>query len=347
MTTHLGKIGTVFLLISCFTSCNRQPGKDVDVSEVKLEVKADRFERDFASITETDYDAKVKKLQQKYPGFFSFYAEEVMGFRQGAAPGSTDPLKDGILYYNRNASIRGLLDTINRFYPETDFLNQELTDLYRHIRFYFPHYPLPRPITVVTEFQYGNFTLDTTYLAISLDRYLGKDYVYYDGLGFYEYVRRKMNRTYITRNCAEVLYNLYFGEDRFREDHSLLEAMIEKGKRLYFIEMTMPALPDSMVAGYTAAQEKWCRESELSIWQFLNDRDLLYQKNYMEQKRYLEESPVTPGMPPEAPGMVPVWTGWQIVRQFALKKGRNLSLEELIRTPAMDVFKGASYRPGK
>ena len=346
MRARGAKIGTALMLIAiCMAGCGS--GEEVvDVSDIPVEVKVKRFDREFMALKGKEFASGWRSLEKEYPDFAGFYARELMRFPELAPEGSEDPFQTGIGVFLNNPAVSGLQDTINLQFPNEEKLNEELTDLYRRIRYYFKDYPLPQPIAVLTEFQYGCFTYDTTWLALGLDRHLGERYPYYEGLGFYDYVQRKMNRDHLVRNAAESLYNLYYGADHYNEEHSLLEAMIERGKRWYFIRKLMPQLSDTALFGYTPAQTEWCRLSEKTIWQFLNERDLLYNKNYVEQKRYLDEAPSTPGMPAEAPGYVPVWIGYQIVNRFAESKGKGFSPERLLRIKPMEIFQGAAYRPG-
>jgi hypothetical protein len=157
-----------------------------------------------------------------------------------------------------------------------------------------------------------------------------------------------MRREYIARNAMEVLANLYFGDEEQMQGKTLLEAMVNKGKKMYFLSMVLPDAPDSMIVGYTAKQEKLCEANENEIWKFMNDQDLLYKNNYMDQKRYLDEGPSTPGMPAEAPGNIGSWVGWQIVKKFMKETGGKVSLKELMYKydPKMILDK-AKYRPSK
>ena len=84
------------------------------------------------------------------------------------------------------------------------------------------------------------------------------------------------------------------------------------------------------------------------MWKYLNDKDILYKSDYMDQKRYLDEGPTTPGMPPEAPGNVGSWIGLQIVRKFMKETAGSVSLHELVtKYDAKTILQKARYRPSK
>jgi hypothetical protein len=108
----------------------------------------------------------------------------------------------------------------------------------------------------------------------------------------------------------------------------------------------LPDAPDSLLMGYTTTQEAWCRNSEKNIWQFLNERDLLFKVNYMEQKRYTTDGPTTTGMPPESPPKVGSWVGWQIVRRFMKNNRGKVTLNDLLyKYTGKQIFTLANYKP--
>jgi hypothetical protein len=338
---------SIFLLIvSCglLTSCGDGNLKKVDVANIKVDATIQPFYKDFFALTPENYETQKAQLLAQYGGFFPFYVNEVMGGFQVANSKRSE--QENILAFLADTNVRSLFDTVSHHYANTDFLEKDLSDLYRHIKYYFPTFPLPKPVTIISEFSYGAFTFDTSQLAISLDMYLGQQYPVYTYLDIPRYIQRKLRKDYIVQNCADVLYNLYFGDDVFQPGTPLLDAMISKGKKLYFMEMMMPHLPDSMIIGYTKEQEEWCRNSEYAIWQFMNQRDLLYTQSFMEHKRYLTDGPTTTGMPPESPGNIGSWVGWQIVRKFMKESGGKVSLQELItKYDSKSIAAKARYKP--
>ena len=117
---------------------------------------------------------------------------------------------------------------------------------------------------------------------------------------------------------------------------------------MYFLSYVFPDAADSLIVGFTNRQTQWCQNSEYEIWKFMNDKDLLYKNNYMEKKRYLDEGPAIPGMPPDAPGGIGNWIGLQIVRKFMKETGNKISLHYLItKYDGKVIFEKAKYRPSK
>lgn len=325
-------------------SCSEENPKKVDVSDIRVDVAIQPFYKDFFALTPENYEAQKEQLIAKYDSFFPFYVNQVMGGFEVENINRSE--KENILAFLADTNVRSLFDTVSTHYSNTDFLEKDLSDLYRHIKYYFPNFPLPKPVTIISEFSYGTFTFDTSVLAISLDMYLGQQFPVYTYLDIPRYIQRKLREEFIVQNCADVLYNLYFGDDVFQPGTPLLDAMINKGKKLYFMEMVLPHLPDSMIIGYTKAQEEWCRNSEYAIWQFMNQRDLLYTQSFMEHKRYLTDGPTTTGMPPESPGNIGSWVGWQIVRKFMKESKGKITLQQLItQYDSKTIAARARYKP--
>ena len=146
----------------------------------------------------------------------------------------------------------------------------------------------------------------------------------------------------------EVLYNFYFGNEDDSRSKTLIEAIAEKGKKMYFLSYVLPDAPDSLLVGFTQTQTEWCEKNEYEIWKFMNDKDLLYKNDYMNQKRFLDEGPTTEGMPAGAPGSIGNWIGLQVVRKFMKETGNKIPLHELIiKYDGKAIFEKAKYRPSK
>lgn len=323
--------------------------KKVDVSKVEAPMHTLRFERDFFGLDVNNLAAGTTELQQKYGPFYNDYVLGIMAF---GAPESRldtshrDPLTD-IQGFLQNPSDRALYDSVQQRFSDFGSYEKNIQTGVQHFRFYFPDRPAPRVIyTFISEFGNAAITYGDTVIGVGLDMYLGENFAMYDGVNFPAYMKRKLRPEFIAPNAMEVLYNNYFDQTAYNAGLPLVEAMINEGKKYYFMECMLPDLPDSTLIGYTKAQEEWCRKSEKSIWQFFNEQDLLYKVNFMEQKRYTTDGPTTPGMPPESPGRIGSWLGWQIVRKYMRDGGGKISLKELAeKKSAKEILAKAGYKP--
>ncbi len=342
----------VAALVLSLSGCNFF-GKDKarekpDVSGISINVPLLRFDQDLQKLSKTNLDEQqTNALRNKYGSFFDFYVSQfVIGPRQ---PGDTTPIeKQALQKFLADGYIQHIQDSINYYYTDTKDIEAELNQSLKYFKYYVPEITVPKIITINSGFSLGAFTYEKDVLGIGLDLYLGANNPDYDSAGIYAYVHHKMRREYIDRNAMEVLYNFYFGGDELSHGKPLIEAMVDKGKKMYFLSYVLPDAPDSMIVGFTQKQTIWCEESEVEIWKFLNDKDLLYKDNYMDQKRYLDEGPGIAGMPAEAPGNIGSWIGLQIVRKFMKEAGGKVSLKDLvIKYDSKTILQQAKYRPGK
>ncbi len=352
--TWMNKFISVFLsavligvLLPACTGTN--DWKKVDVSKEKVNITVKRFDRDLFAIDTTHLSESEAKLRSSYGNFYNDYLIRIMNFSKAENPMDTHMLDPHIrlLDFLGNKYIRDLYDTVQKEYPNTNDIEGGLTDMLRHFQYYFPRKPhVTRVYTFITEFSTGIGTYDDSTLCIGLDMYLGSNYRYYQSVDLPQFLIAKLTRPYIVPNAAEALYNFNFDKTAYNAQLPLIEALINEGKKYYFLECMMPDAPDSLLMGYTSKQEEWCRNSEKTIWQFLNERDLLYKVNYMEQKRYTTDGPTTTGMPPESPPKVGSWVGWQIVRKFMKNSGGKVTLNDLLDNyTAKQIFAASNYKP--
>ena len=336
----------VLLLNSC---TDKDEWKKIDVSKIPVRLKVQRFEQDFHRFDTTHIAESEAGMRAKYGAFYDDYISGIMGFGKPLSKldiAGHDYHID-LLGFFANKADQDLYDSVQQQYADISDIQNSLTAALQHYHYYFPAAPTVTTVyTFLSEFANGTITYSDTILGIGLDMYLGENYRYYESVGFPKFMQHKLQRVYIVPNSMEVLYNLNYDKTAYNAALPLIEAMVNEGKKYYFMECMLPEMPDSLLIGYTALQAEWCRNSEKQIWQYFNERDLLYKVNFMEQKRYTTDGPTTAGMPPEAPPKVGSWLGWQIVRKFMKNSGGKVSLAELLtHYSAKQIFTLANYKP--
>lgn len=340
---------TILLLLTWFlSSCElfNKNTKKIDVSHIELDLDIRRFDQVFFADSKDRNDslyARLVEVREQDADFFDFYVNDVMRF--GHISDSLTPTMIDLNHFFNNAYVQGLYDTVQKHYPSPLLFEEELENAFKHFKHYFPNKTIPQVNTIISEFGYNVVALDTTYIAISLDMFLGKEYKYYNSFDFPFYVIRKFEPEYIVPNTMEVIYNAHYGESSFGETKALIHAMIEKGKLLYFKECMQPEKEKHFLIGYTEDQLHWCENEEEEIWKFYNEHDLFYSKNFMDQTKHLKDGPFTAGMPEEAPGNVGSWVGWQIVNSYMKNTPNHVTLKELLSTPADYILNNSKYKP--
>lgn len=342
------RLAALAFMVLFFTGCQHNNSRPKpDVSGIPVNIKLLRFDHDFRGFATSDYDKEQQLMHEKYGAFFDFF---VSHFVIGPQPvGDTTPVEEeAIKKYMADPYIKRIQDSIDHYFGDTRDVESELTQSFKYVRYYFPEIQVPKVVAINSGFALGAFTYDKDFVGVGLDLYYGPNNPDYDSAGIYQYAQHKMRREYIARNSVEVIYNLYFGSEEESKGKSLVEAMIDKGKKIFFLSYVFPDAPDSLLVGFTLKQTKWCEASEYEIWKYLNEKDLLYKENYMDQKRYLDEGPTTPGMPPESPGDIGAWIGLQIVRKFMKETDNTVSLHDLIlKYDSKTILQKARYRPAK
>lgn len=327
------------------TSCSwfNKNTKKINVSDISVNLDIERFDQTFFTADTNNLYPSLQAIRLKDTLFFDFYTMNIMRF--GFISDSITPTMLDLNHFFTNPYVLGLYDTVQTKYPDVKDLESELNEAFKHYKYYFPEKGLPKIKTIISEFGYNAVALDTNYIAIALDMYLGKNYMYYGSFDFPFYIIERFEPEFIVPNVMEVWYNAYYAPNELAETDALIHAMIEKGKKLYFLECMQPEKEKHLLIGYNKDQLKWCENSEGDIWKFYNEHDLFYTKNYMEHTRHIGEGPSTAGMPAEAPGNVGSWVGWQIVNQYMANMGTDVSLKELLATEPATILAKSAYKP--
>ncbi len=193
------RIKKVLLLALCLgtivlSSCKHN-SLDVDVSQVNVPpVKVERLEKDMFSMPPDSGSiaARTPALIEKYG---PFYANFVRGFINDG----------GLMNVNYAQSVKRFItdkdmhetyDSCEKVYPNMAFLEEGLTDVFKHYKHYFPDSSLPHVLTLMSGFNYALIYYNNT-LAISLEMYLGSKSSFYKRVDFPHYKVMHMNRNYL------------------------------------------------------------------------------------------------------------------------------------------------------
>lgn len=336
-------LALVFLSVLFYQCEWNKSNKILDLSSSNLEISINRFEKRFEALDTNNLISSLNKLRAEDTLFFDSYTVQMMRF--GKVSDTMSPVILSIQEFLSNKNVHELHDSVALAFDNIAPLQSELTEAFKYFQHYFPEKHLPKVYTVVSEFGYNAVTFDSTYLVFGLDMYLGKNFKYYGSFDFPNYVVKRFEKEYMVPNAMEVLYLEYFGRNELEETKALVYEMIEKGKKLYFLESMMPTKDKNILIGYSKEQLKWCEDSEAEIWAFYNEKDLFYSKNYIEHKKHIDDGPKTAGMPSEAPGNVGSWVGWQIVNQYMDNADGKVSLQQMLNTDAETIMNKSKYKP--
>ncbi len=338
----------------CFVaaSCNNKKGPDV--SQIKLKVSIERFDKELDDLRSevgglrSDVNAlseRAQQLRKKYTWFYDDYMEQIVPVGSPSA---------GPAYLNTLATVLSSKDylelksTVEKAFPDMSNHEAELTEAFKHVRYYYPKQKIPRIISFISGFSVQT-PIGNDYVGIGLDMFLGPH-----GQRFYPALRESLPyyiaRRFTPENITPRVIEAFVREELYPEkdqDRNLLAKMIYSGKVLYAMDSFMPEVADSLKIGYTAAQLEWCKENEGGIWAYLLENELLFNSDYTKIQKYLTEAPFTPGLGENSDSApkIGVWTGWQIVRKY-MEKNPDLTLQQLMQEKdPQKILTESKYKP--
>jgi len=328
-----------FLCAVLFFSCGKS--KKPDVSDVKLTIKVERFDKELYQGKGKNVQVTNSMLHQKYGAFYEDFIFKMVGNDSYTSQQVLQGLYEDKAYTDLNHEVDSVFPNLNK-------VETELTQSFKYIKYYYPKIQIPRFIGFLSGFAYQT-PIGDNYIGIGLDMFLGKDSKFYGALvrSIPLYLSKRFTPEYIVPRVSEyyVRENLFKERD---EDRSLLSKMIYNGKVLYFMDQIMPdTMPDSIKIGYSDKQLAWCKSYEAEIWGFYLESNLLYETDYPKIQVYLSEGPFTPGLGEKnasAPKLG-VWTGWQIVRKY-MEENPEVTLQQLMaETDAQKILTKSKYKP--
>lgn len=331
------------LLVTVFSFMLTACGNDddiprPDISDVKINFKLDRFEQDIFSLDTTQLQLGMQTLLGKYPTMLPLFCNEII--HDQTNPKETP--REALAAFLSTPQIRFLYDTVQQVYGDLNWLEKDLTKMFRYYKYYFPEKPTPQIVTMISEYATDAFTAGDSLCGIGLDLFLGETYPGYDPDVFPFFMRRQFTKEYIQIRLAKaVAQNSSNGPSGQR----LMDIMLHNGKELYLVDCLLPDVPDSLKMGYTRAQMEGCYANEAEVWARLLSEKLLYSSDFDKIRKLVTPSPNAPVVFQEAPGEIGNWVGLRIVKAY-MKRYPKTTMNELFQlTDAQRFLELAKYKP--
>lgn len=337
---------TAFLF---FVSC-KEVKKAPDVSDIKVNLQVQRFEKDFFAIDTNNIAASFPILQQKYPVFFADFIQNILGVSIQEGGKKAD---SAIKFFLRDYRI--VLNTSDKVFTDFAQIEHDIKQGIRYAKHYFPSYEAPQklitfigPLDAIFQTPTGKtgdvITQDA--LAVGLQLHLGSEASIYQSPSaqslFPKYVSAKFSPQYIPVNCLKNIVDDIYPPNT--NDKTLLDFCIDKGKRLYLLDKFLPNTPDSLKIGYTASQLAGCYKNEGLIWSFFIQNNLLYNTDFLRIQSYVEEGPQTQELGEGSPGQIALFVGWQIIKKY-MEIHPDTSPEALLKLDSKQILAESKYKP--
>ena len=306
-----------------FISCQKETQNNIDISNIEANFKVFRFEQDFYS----NKGQNLVELKEKFPLLFP------------------DETTDSIWISKiNNPDELELFQETQKKYNSLLHIEEELSNLFKHIKYYNPSFLAPDVITILSNIDYTYRTIYTdNLLFISLDVYLGGDHPFYSD--YPSYIRK--NNT-DERIVVDVASNIINSTISFSNNRSFLAKMIHEGKKMYLLDLYLPSKSDPIKIGYSKDKFDWATINEEQVWRYFIENDILYSTDTQLNKRFIENAPFSKFYLSEdtkSPGRIGQWIGWQIVRSYMVNN--DVSLQDLLSMNEEEIFKNSKYKPRK
>ena len=318
MKVYLFLISVILLI-----GCTNDSKVEKEIESIPIDIELLRFDEVFGSSNLND----LPELKRNYPVFFP------------------EQFHDSIWEMKMNDTLtQQLYVEVMKKYPLEDKLKDDLKDLFKHIKYYFPNFETPRVVTANSDVDYRNkIFLSDKMLVISLDNYLGSDHFFYEGIP--KYIVDNMKESQIVSDVASVYSQMYNPKI---ENRTFLAQMIYYGRLLYLKDLWLPNVTDDVKIGYSQEKLTWVQENETEMWRNFIENEYLYSTNPSLVSRFINPAPFSKfylEIDNESPGMVGRYLGWQIVKSYM--ENNNVSLDILLTSSEEEIFNKSKYKPKK
>ena len=335
---------TLYILLCflvSFTACKNKNNKILpkvdkkEVNEIKehLNVKIFRYEEALFAMNQNNIGYELNNLKKDYAFFL------------GDNPATKENIEQIKSFINYTVH-QDLYKAVKKQYPDLSFLENDFSNAFSLIKYYFPDKKIP---TVYTAILGLNYEMPVIYVdsvvVIALDMYLGPNYYYYKRLGpqVPQFIIRRFSKEYILRDCMKEMAFNYMQFNR--NTNSLLEEMIIEGKRWMFTEIALPDLPDTIISGYPLKKLQWAQQYESEVWTFLIQKNYLYSNDNSLLIKFVYDAPFTAYFGNSSPGQIGAWIGWQICRAW-VKNNPDKKISDLMNEKdAQKILKESKYKP--
>ncbi len=320
------------------TSCSEEPNRlIVDVEHIKVDINIDRMEQDLFDNSKNK-EKKHQFLLTKYGTLYQYFFSNIIGAGNPFSPNSPDRLHT----FTQDSTMNLFYSELKREFKNFNIYNLELTNAFKHYKYYFPDSTIPKITTFYSNFEQKVLDIDDR-LAIGIEMFLGKDNSLIMLLPnkYPQYVKNKMEKKFLTAN---VMYGFLF--NRFYEPlgDDLISNIIAYGKIIYLLNAMLPEVSENILMSYSTHEQAWCSKNENNIWEHLVDQELLYSKDQKTINNFIGDGPSTKGLPNDSPSRSGIWLGLQLIKDHV--KENNLDIKELLKEKNVQTIL-KSYNPNE
>ncbi len=331
----------LIIAVLFFVSCKTENKFDIDVSDIKLDIKVKHFEKDLFKFNIDSADYYIDLYRKKYGEFYKLFNYQIL--EAGSSEDKTYPENlDMFVRFWKTEQIPEITDSVF-----ANFDTEQIPDIkkaFQHYKYYFPEKKVPEIYTFFSAFGYSVVTLDGI-IGLATDKYLGKKYYYlYDRVGWSKYQKRRMIKEMIPVDIMRAVAVADYPYDD-EDGENLLKKMIYEGKIQYYLNCMLPDVPDTLKWRYTERQMKWAEKYENKIWSYIAAQKLLFSSEKNEIRKMTGDGPYTAVFTDVSAPRAGSFIGYKIVEKF-MAENKGLTLKDLMENKdARMILEAAKYNP--
>ena len=164
---------------------------------------------------------------------------------------------------------------------------------------------------------------------IGLDMYLGSENNIIKLLpteSLPNYIKNKMDEKYI---ISDVLFGYLMTHNSQYLGDDFLSRMLAYGKIGYVMNLILPDEDPENKFRYNKDELEWCVNNEKYIWQYIIDKEILYEKNFNKISYFFNPGPNTKNFGSDSPAHIGIWLGYRIIEDYA--KATDLDIKEILK----------------
>ncbi|MCX2680436.1 gliding motility lipoprotein GldB [Galbibacter sp. EGI 63066] len=304
-------------------ACTGKGRVESEIAKIDVDVQIDRFDEAFARATPSN----LPELKNTYPYLFP------------------EQYPDSVWVNRMKDTLQQEISTeINKVFSGFEDDKSEYKSVFQHIKYYFPDFDPPKIVTVISDVDYKNRVIYAdNLLLLGLDNYLGAEHRFYDGIQ--NYIKKNFIADQIPVDISKTIAK---SKVRPPGSRTFLAQMIYYGKLYYVVDLFVPHLPNENKIGYTEGEYQWVLTNENYIWRYFVERELLFSTDSKLSERFIHPAPFSKfylQLDNESPGRLGQFIGWQIVNAYM--ENNEVSLQQMLNTPAEEIFNNSKYKPEK
>ncbi|MGQ1784337.1 MULTISPECIES: gliding motility lipoprotein GldB [unclassified Saccharicrinis] len=339
MCTFANKFVLLFCIVLgvTFFSC-KDKNMYPDVSDIGIDINVIPIYQDIHGMDTMKVGEEIAPVIAKYPEFMTAYSYKIAKLGNPEAQEYADRLY-GFVTYPANKDIYRKSKEI---FPDFNDFQKQLEKGFKYYKYYFPEMPVPDVYLMISGFS-QSIAVDSAWVGVSIEKYLGQDCEFYAWLGIPKYLRKGMVKEKMAPDVLRAIAMTNYSNAREVDD--LINNMVYQGKVRYFVHRMFPDIQDTLLFDYSKEQMHWCNNHESDMWASLVEWKHLFKEDRMLIQKYTGDAPFTSNFGNNSAPRAGEFLGYKIIASY-MNKNKTVSLKDLMEeTDGRKILAASNYRP--